>query len=668
MVLKYNKLFKPAKIRNLRIKNRIAMAPMGVFGLVTQDGCFNQRAINYYVERAKGGVGLIITGLTKIENEIEKYKPGQVPTVSINPSHFISTAVEMTEKVHAFGTKIFLQLGVGFGRVAPPSKLITKPIAPSVIPNYWQPNQMCRELTTEEVDILVKKTGDASEIAYKAGFDGVEIHAVHEGYLLDQFAISLFNKRNDKYGGNLYGRLTFPIEIVAEIKNRLGREFPVQLRYSIKSFIKDWRKGALPGENFEEKGRDIEEGLKAVKLLEEAGYDSFNVDVGSYDAWYWSHPPVYQDYGVALPYIKKLKKIVKVPIIVAGKLGKPALAQQVLIEGKADIVALGRPLLADPYWPKKILGGKEEEIKPCLGCHDGCMGRGFNGNPLSCAVNPDCGREEEYKIFKTNKAKNVLIVGGGIAGMEAARVAALKGHDVILYEKNKELGGHLIEASVPDFKRDEVDLLRWYKNVLKQYDVKINLNKNVSPDMVKKINPDTLIIATGSTPASLNVPGISRRHVAQAVDILLGKKNAGNLIAVIGGGLVGCETALWLAKQGKKVTIVEMADDIMIMGKPVPYMNRMMLIDLLKFYKVNILTSVSFLKIEEDKLILINKSFAEISLFVDTVILAIGFSPNQELYQALSDKFSEIYQIGDANKPRNIMSAIWEGNEVARNI
>jgi len=363
-----------------------------------------------------------------------------------------------------------------------------------------------------------------------------------------------------------------------------------------------------------------------------------------------------------------LQAWVKIPIIVAGKLGKPALAQKVLIEGKADIVALGRPLLADPYWPKKILEGKEEEIKPCLGCHDGCMGRGFNGNPLSCAVNPDCGREEEYKIFKTNKAKNVLIVGGGIAGMEAARVAALKGHNVILYEKNKELGGHLIEASVPDFKRDEIDLLRWYKNVLKKYNVRINLNKNVSPDMAKKINPDTLIIATGSTPVSLNIPGISRRHVAQAVDILLGKKNVENLIAVIGGGLVGCETALWLAKQGKKVTIIEMANDIMIMGKPVPYMNRMMLIDLLKFYKVNILTGVSLLKIEEDKLILINKSFAGISLFVNTVILAVGFSPNQELYHALSDKFSEIYQIGDANKPRNIMSAIWEGNEVARNI
>lgn len=527
---------------------------------------------------------------------------------------------------------------------------------------------MCRELTTEEVGILVKKTGDASEIAYKAGFDGVEIHAVHEGYLLDQFAISLFNKRNDKYGGDLYGRLTFPIEIVAEIKNRLDRGYPVQLRYSIKSFIKDWRKGALPGENFEEKGRDIEEGLKAAKLLEEAGYDSFNVDVGSYDAWYWSHPPLYQGYGVVLPYIKKLKKAVKVPIIVAGKLGKPALAQQVLIEGKADIVALGRPLLADPYWPKKILEGKEEEIKPCLGCHDGCMGRGFNGYPLSCAVNPDCGCEREHKIFKSNKAKNVLIVGGGIAGMEAARVAALKGHNVILYEKNKELGGHLIEASVPDFKKDEVNLVRWYKNILKKYNVKINLNKNVSPDIVKKINPDTLIIATGSTPVTLNVPGINKRHVAQATDVLLGKKNAENLIAVIGGGLVGCETALWLAKQGKKVTIIEMANDIMIMGKPVPHMNRMMLIDLLKFNKVNILTNTSLLKIEEDKVILINKFFIKISLLIDTVILAVGFSPNQELYQVLSDKFPEIYQIGDANKPRNIMSAIWEGNEVARNI
>ena len=260
---KYSKIFEPIKIRRLEIKNRIAMAPMGVGGLTTIEGAFSQRAIDYYIERAIGGTGLIITSLVWIENEIEKHRMPSIPCTSVNPAYFIQTASELTEGVHAYGARIFLQLTAGVGRVGRPAGLLSQPIAPSAIPNYWDPTITCREITVKEVERLVQAFGEAAKVAVAAGFDGVEIHAVHEGYLIDQFTIAMFNRRTDKYGGDLKGRLTLPVEIVKEIKEEAGADFPVQLRYSIKSFIKDWRQGGLPGEKFKEAGRDTEEGLKA---------------------------------------------------------------------------------------------------------------------------------------------------------------------------------------------------------------------------------------------------------------------------------------------------------------------------------------------------------------------------------------------------------------------
>lgn len=454
-----SRLFEPIRISKVNLKNRIAMAPMGIIGLADSQGGFSDRAVDYYVERAKGGTGLIITGLVKIENEIEGSADPRIPIVSLNHRHFRQTSAELTEAVHAYGTKLFLMLTAGSGRSANPAGLLKQPVAPSAIPNYWNPNITCRELTTAEVERLVLDFGRAAEMAVESGFDGVEIHAVHEGYLVDQFTIALFNRRTDKYGGDLRGRLTFPIEIVREIKKRAGKDFPVSLRFSIKSYVKDWNKGGLPDEDFVERGRDTQEGLEAAKMLEAAGYDSFNADAGTYDAWYWPHPPRYQEHGLYLPLTEQLKKVVKVPVIVAGRLEIPELAEKALDNNQADIIALGRGLLADPYWPKKVRAGKIQNIRPCLGCHDGCMGRINLGRPLSCAVNPACGRERQYTIQPARETKKVMVIGGGVAGMEVARIATMRGHQVILYEKNRELGGHVIEASVPDFKKDDARLL-----------------------------------------------------------------------------------------------------------------------------------------------------------------------------------------------------------------
>lgn len=663
------KLFEPIKIGKCEIKNKISMAPMGAFGLVYDDGSYNQRAVDYYVERAKGGTGLIITSITKVENEIDKTYMPAFPCISTNPLKFIETSSEMNERIHSYGTKIFLQLTMGFGRSGAPGVLIDgTPVSASAIPNYWNPSVTCRALTTAEVETIVKKFGEAAKIAKVSGYDGVEIHAVHEGYLLDQFTLAIFNRRTDKYGGDLKGRLTLPTEIVQTIKKACGEDFPVGLRYSVKSCIKDWRQGGLPGEEYEEKGRDLEEGLEAAKILEAAGYDELNTDVGTYDAWYWSHPPIYQKHGLYLPYTKELKKAVHIPVIVAGKLDIPDLAEKALEDGSADMIGIGRGLLADAYWPKKAMNHEDKDIRPCIGCHKGCLGRAFEGKPLSCAVNPAVGREKMFALTPALKPKNILIAGGGIAGMEVARTAALRGHTVTLYEKSGELGGHVIPGSKPEFKEDDKRLLDWYVNQMKTLNITIKMNKAVTKETISEQKPDAVVIATGSDDITPKVPGIDKPLVVTATDVLNDMSKAKQRVVVVGGGLVGCETALWLSKAGKDVTIVEMLDDIVLSANPVPHMNRIMLIDLLHQQKINIITKHALFEVHDDGVSIIDRKFGTSELKCDTVIIAIGYKPDNKLYKELCGKFADLYIVGDANSADNIEHAIWTANEVGRNI
>jgi 2-enoate reductase len=662
------KLFQPIKIGKVEIKNRIAMVPMANLGLVTPEGSWTKRAVDYYVERAKGGTGLIITGAVKAENEIEQLKMPSFPCITTQPTLFLRTACELVEHVHAYGAKIFIQITFGLGRSAAPAFLDSEPVAPSAIPNYWDPSVTCRELTIKEVEKMVKKVGEAAIISAEAGFDGMEIHAVHEGYLLDQFTLALFNRRTDKYGGDLKGRLTLPSEIVKEIKQQAGKDFPVGLRFSIKSYIKDWRQGGLAEENFQEMGRDLDEGLEAAKILEQAGYDAFDADAGTYDAWYWAHPPLYQQHGLYLPLSEKLKQVVKVPVIVAGRMDDPELARKALEEGKLDMVGIGRGLLTDPYWPKKVMAGRTESIRPCIGCHVGCMGRMFEGKPESCTVNPAVGREKEYEIVPARETKKVMVVGGGVAGMEAARVCMRRQHNVILYEKTDRLGGHLNEASSPDFKEDDRRLLKWYQHELQELKVPVKMGTEVDAKLIEKENPDVIIAATGSLPLKLDVPGADKSSVAYAVDILEGKKQAGKDVVLIGGGLVGCETALYLAKQSKKVTIVEAQDNLLLSGRPIPHMNKIMLIDLLKFHRVDVILNSYLTEVTDNAAIITDRSGKRTSIKADTVIIAVGYKPDDTLFKDLNGKVEELYLIGDAREAANLMNAIWDAYDVARTI
>lgn len=666
--MKYPELFTPVSIGKVQMKNRFAMAPMGPLGLADAQGGFNQRGIDYYTERAKGGTGLIITGVTFSDCTVEMQSMPNCPNSTYNPVHFVRTGREMTERIHAYDSKIFLQMSGGFGRVTIPTNLGEfPPVAPSPIPHRWL-DKTCRALTVDEIHAIVESFGKGAYNAKRAGFDGVEIHAVHEGYLIDQFAISFFNHRTDEYGGSLENRLRFAREIVEEIKKTCGADFPVALRFSPKSMIKDWREGALPGEEFVEKGRDTEEGLEAAKLLVSYGYDALDVDVGSYDSWWWSHPPMYQEKGLYRKYAKAVKEVVDVPVLCAGRMDDPDMAVEAVQTGVCDIVSLGRPLLADPDYVNKLRAGKTADIRPCIGCQEGCMGRIQRYSMVNCAVNPQCARERAFAYNPVFQKKKVVIVGGGIAGCETARVLAIRGHEPVIYEASDRLGGALYEAGVPSFKDDDRALIAWYAHTLEKLGVEIHFNHRLTAGELKTLSFDTLIVATGAKAKTFSL-GDDRRVITAKDALAQSGENVGKHAVVIGGGMVGCELALWLTKDlGKKVTIVEALPKLLAVNAPICSANSEMLERLVPFYGTDVRCRTTAVKATENGLVIRDlDTGAEESIPADTVILAVGFTPDRELYNAMQE-CDEVYAIGDCKEFHNVHSAVWDAFEVANHI
>ena len=663
--MKYQKLFTPVSIGNVQLKNRFALAPMGPLGLGDASGGFNQRGIDYYTERAKGGTGLIITGVTFVDNEVEEHGMPNCPSPTYDSVHFTRTAREMTERIHAYGAKVFLQMSAGFGRVTIPTNLGEyPPVAPSPIPHRWL-DKICRELTVEEIHKIVKSFGLGAYNAKRAGFDGVQIHAVHEGYLLDQFAISMFNHRTDEYGGSLENRLRFAKEVVEEIKSRCGQDFVVTLRFSPKSMIKDWRVGALPGETFTEMGRDLPEGIEAAKLLVQYGYDALDVDVGSYDAWWWSHPPMYQEKGLYRTYAKLVKDAVDVPVILAGRMDNPDMALASLENGDCDIISLGRPLLADPDYVKKLRCGKTDEIRPCISCQEGCMGRIQNYSMLNCAVNPQACKEGPNAYRPIFRSRKVMVIGGGVAGCEAARVLAIRGHKPVLFEKTGVLGGNLIPGGAPSFKEDDIALAKWYARQMELLGVEVHMNTEVTKDMVLSGGYDTVIVATGSTPKVFSLGDDEK--VYTAADVLTGTKDPGDTTVIVGGGLVGLELALDLAEKGKKVTVVEAMDKLLAVNGPICSANKEMLLELVPFKGIDVVCSARVKSYHDGKLCY-EKDGENHSIMADSVILAVGYREEKSLYEELQYEIPDIYLLGDAKNVSNIMYAIWDAFEVANHI
>ncbi len=676
----YNHLFSPVKIGPVEIPNRIALLPMGVFSprMMNSDGSYTKDGADYYIERAKGGTGLIITGLVPLP------PGGHLPSIMNNPDTYVENMKYLADGVHKYGSKVFIMISALSGRSGAPGDP-----APSATANVWDPRGIQREMTVEEIHDYIKWFAKGAKLAKEAGIDGVEIHAVHEGYLLDQFTISAFNQRTDEYGGSLENRLRFPCEIVQAIKAECGKDFPVSLRYSVVSKTKDFNRGAVPGEEFKEFGRDYEESAKVAKMLQDAGYDMLDCDNGTYDAWYWPHPPVYMPKALNLEDVAYLKKYIDIPVICGGRFDNPELADRSIAEGKIDMMGMGRPLLADPELGNKFKEGRLDDIRPCISCHFGCLARIFQidyaklaTKDISCALNPRCGMENHYNITPADEKKKIAVVGGGIAGMEAARVLALRGHSVDLYEKDDKLGGVFIAAAAFDFKDDDRRLIEWYKKQMKDTGVKVKLNTEFKPK--DKIGYDEIIVATGASARKLAVPGFDSPNVRYAAEFLLNQDVKDQNVVVIGGGLTGCEIAYDLARKNKKVTLVEAMPTIMNV-EGLSAANYNCLRDLMDYYKVDILTNSQVVQYAD------GKAFVEITTYnqpnikdrafthslqgvhkitkpieADTVIVSVGYISDQDLYNTIKDE--HVHLLGDADHPSNLMNCIWTAFETCLKI
>jgi 2-enoate reductase len=641
------KLFEPGTMGKLVIKNRIVMAPMGTTGLMDLDGGFSRRVIDYYAARAKGGAGLIITGSCFVDTTVDT-SLALVGQARVDSFGHLGRLSELCDAAHHYGAKIAIQLSPGSGRISQATRGGPPLVSASAVPCFWNPRVTTRELTIEEIGKLVRAYGTAAMIVKAAGGDAIEIHG-YGGYLLDQFQTVSWNKRTDEYGGDLDGRLRFSMEIIAATRRIVGEDFPLVYKFT--------------PDHYWEEGRHIEEGLEVAKRLESAGVDALHVTGGCYESWYRSIPCMYEPLGLHMHLAEAVKKVVKIPVIADGKLGNPEIAENVIKERKADFVSIGRPLLADPEWPQKVKQGRLEDIRPCIGDLDGCIGRSSELKYLSCTVNPTTGMEKEYVLTPAEKQKSVLVIGGGPGGLEAARVAALRGHEVALWEKSTRLGGKLIAASVPDFKEDIRPLIEYLSTQVEKLGVKVELTREATPELVQRANPEVVILATGASPLLPRIQGIGGDNIFSALDLLLGRKEAGETVIVAGGGMVGCETAAYLARKGKKVTIIEMMRQLM--PEKMNAVARMGLVNLVNESKVTVLTSTKLVGVTGEGAV-VEANGSERELKADSIVLALGFRPDSTLQDSLEGKVPELFVIGDCVKPRNIIDAIWEGFHASR--
>lgn len=648
----YPRLWEPGRIGALELPNRVVMAAM-FMGYADPDGSFSERHVDYLAARAEGGAGLVVTESVLADTAIQKVHP-EAPVTLCDRDGVIPRLQRLARAVHRHGAKISLQVSPGQGRQSHFVTPKTPPKAPSPVPAFADPRVTCEELSPEEIRRLVEACGDGALRAVIAGFDMVEIHA-HTGYLVDQFMSSLWNRRSDAWGGDLEGRLRFPVEIVRAIRQRVGPRVPIGFR--------------LTAEHRIEGGRTLDEALDVARRLEDAGVDALTVDAGCYEAEHWMNPPVYHGEACLVSLAEAVREVVDIPVVAVGNLTRPEVAEAVLERGQADFVALGRSFLADPDWARKAREGRSDEIRPCIMCNEYCLGR----FPAECMVNASLGREREHALTPAETPKRVVVVGGGPGGMEAARVAALRGHRVTLHERRDMLGGQLLPAADASFKDSLGDLRDNLALQLERAGVEVVLGSELGVEHVREIGPDAVVVATGAEPLEPPIPGI--RHEKNLTVLRLhGRDDAGvgERVVVAGGGLNGCDAAVDLALAGKRVTLVERNGEI---GRDLNHISRGGLLHRLAAQGVEIVTGHEVTAFDDEGVRVRATGGTEPgdgpvdgeterALPADTVVLALGAVARNDLVRPLKGEVPELYAVGDCLKPRKIGEAIHEGFRV----
>jgi 2,4-dienoyl-CoA reductase-like NADH-dependent reductase (Old Yellow Enzyme family)/thioredoxin reductase len=640
----FPRLSEPGLIGHIRLKNRIIKAPTHT-GLANPDGSVTDRMIRYYKEVAMGGVAMIIVEYAFIDNDASRAAPCQLGIASID--HMAGLSL-LAQTIQANGARAGIQIShAGRQRLTG-----TRPIkAPSVVP--WEELDAMgapppEELTFEEIRQIVKSFGAAAQRAKDADFDMVEIHGCH-GYLISNFLSPRTNKRTDWYGGSLENRLRFLLEVTDEVKGQVGATYPVSVR--------------LSGIDYEPDGTTIEETIAISRRLEALGVAVIHMSGGNHHQTIHLVSPMGMSLAHNVWAAEAVKKAVDIPVIASGSITNPELAEQILKEGKADFISLGRPLWADPYWPQKALEGRPEDIRPCIRCNDGCLTRSDQlGKAIACSVNVAACREEEFQITRAEYPRKVAVVGGGPAGMEAARVCALRGHNVTLYEK-RQLGGALLEASVPEFKADIKPLINYFTTQMDKLKIKV-IHKKATPQAILSGGFEAVIVAAGATAIIPDVPGINSPAVTGALPVLKGTAKTGQKVAVIGAGMVGTEVGLFLAEQGKEVAFIEMADTVMngiIPDEKQVYEDRF------KNGKVSFHTGKRLESVSKKKITLVDRYGARTEMTADTIVLACGFKPDRSLMDSLHGEAKlQVFEVGDCVSPRKIYDAIHEGHLAAK--
>lgn len=649
------KLLESGYIGNLEVKNRVVMAAMGAHGLHNPDGSFSDRYIAYYEARAAGGTGLITTEATFVTQALE---PFSKDLFNVASDKHLASMSRLAERLHAHDCKLSVQLTAGFGRVVPPPTVPegVQPVSASETLHYspvWpeDPDFICRAITTDEAAALARSFGYAARRCREAGADCVELHG-HEGYLLDQFMTGLWNRREDRYGGSREKRMTLAREAIAAIQQEAGADFPVIYRYGITHYL--------------EGGRDVEEGLWVARELEKMGVHALHVDAGCYETHWWPHPPQYFSPACMVDLAEKVKRVCALPIITVGRLQYPDIAEKVLAEGKADFVAIGRGLLAEPDWVNKIQSGSASEICPCVACHEGCKWQMITGQPTSCALNPRCGHELDRKITPLKEKRSLLVVGGGPAGIEAACIGAERGFSVTLWEASNRLGGNLWPASRPDFKHDIADYINYLTDRINRLPVDVVLNKAATAEAVRNFGAEYVIVAVGAEMKSPNLEGPAADAALSVLQVLNGIEPKGERMLVMGGGIMGTETALYLARQGKQVTMTTRREAEELARELFDHNNRDALLRMVRAADITVMAKTVPVRLENDGVV-VDQEGTEKKLFVDSVVYSGRLAPKKELYELLKD-MNNVINIGDSVAPGRIMDAVWGGFDRVRKI